>query len=133
MTHRRGFTLLEVTASAAVLGALMILCFRFFTATAVQQEAVRDHSRAVQLAANVMERLAAQPWDELTPDKVRPLQDAEEFRQNLPDAKVEIQVTESPGEPGAKLVAVVVRREPRPDVPQRPVRLVAWRYRASTR
>jgi type II secretory pathway component PulJ len=133
MLHRRGFTLLEAFVAAAVLGGLMVVCLKFFTAAAAQQEAMRDRSRALQLAANVMERLAAEPWDRLTAERVRALQEAEDLRQGLPDAKVEIQMTQPPEEPGAKQIAVLVRWPSRPDVPQRPVRLVAWRYRPIAR
>ena len=90
---------------------------------------MRDCSRAAQLAANVMERLAAQPWDQLTADSVRRLQDAQDLRQSLPEGKIEIQITQVSGEPDAKQITVLIRRPSPPDVPQRPVRLVAWRYR----
>jgi Tfp pilus assembly protein PilV len=133
MANRRGFTLLEAFVAAAVLGALTVACLKFFTAGAAQQEAMRDRSRAAQLAANVMERLTAQPWDQLTAEKVRPLQDAEDLRQSLPDSKIEIQITQPSGEPGAKQIAVLVRWPSRSDVPPRPVRLVAWRYRPAAK
>lgn len=149
MFRRRGFTLLETFAAAAVLGALMVLCVKFFSAAAAQQEAMRDRSRAIQLAANVMERLAAEPWDQLTAEKVRPLQDAEDLRQSLPECRIEIQISEGDdpiaaarkpgqppagsGEPGAKRIEVLVHWPSRADAAQRPVRLVAWRYRSTAR
>jgi type II secretory pathway pseudopilin PulG len=129
MSRRRGFTLLEAFAAAAVLGGLMIVCVKFFTASAAQQEAMRDRSRAIQLAANVMERLAGEPWDQLTAEKVRPLQDAEDLRQSLPECRIEIQITQPSGEPDGKQIAVLVRWPSRADAAQRPVRLVGWRYR----
>jgi prepilin-type N-terminal cleavage/methylation domain-containing protein len=129
MLRRRGFTLLETLAAAAVLGGLMVVCVKFFAASAAQQAAMRDRGRAAQLAANVMERLAATPWDLLTAENVRRLQDAEDLRQGMPDGKIEIRISQTPGEPDAKQIAVVVHCPSPPDVPQRPVRLAAWRYR----
>jgi type II secretory pathway pseudopilin PulG len=129
MRRRRGITLVETLVAAAVLGGLTVVCVKFFAASVAQQEQMRDRSRAVQLAANVMERLAATPWEQLTAENIRRLQDADELRQGLPEATIEIQLAQPSGEPDAKQIVVLVRWPSPPDVLQRPVRLVAWRYR----
>jgi prepilin-type N-terminal cleavage/methylation domain-containing protein len=129
MTHRRGFTLIEVVAAAAVLGGVTLVCAKFMASAALQQEAMRDRSRAAQLAANVMERLAVMPWEKLTAENVRPMQSGDDLRQVLPDGKIEIQIVQPPDEPDAKQVLVLVHCPSPPDAPLRAVRLVAWRYR----
>jgi hypothetical protein len=53
----------------------------------------------------------------------------EELREGMAEVKIEIQITQPSGEPDAKQITVLVHCPSPPDVPQRPVRLVAWRYR----
>ena len=129
MPRRRGFTLIEVVAAAAVLGGLTTRLREVLRLRGREQQAMRDRSRATQLAANVMERLAAQPWDRLTPEGVRPLQDAADLRQLLPDCKIEIEIVQPAGEPDAKQLTIVVHRPTPPGAADRLARLVAWRYR----
>jgi len=113
---RRGISLLEVMVSAILLVALMTLSLRMFAVTGAQHRAARNRQIATQRACNVMERLAAAPWDaldELSGD----------------DAELQIEVAAVPDEPGARRIAVAVRYNDGKAMPAPPVRLVAWRYR----
>ncbi|MGQ9574730.1 MAG: PilW family protein [Thermoguttaceae bacterium] len=133
MPARRGFSLMELLVGAALLGALMAVCLQFFTAMAAQKELLRDRSRAVQLAANLMERLAEWPWDQLTPQHAAQFQQAEKVPEGLPNAQVEARITQLPGQPEAKQVTVLVHWQGRDGAPQGPVRLTAWRYRLTAK
>jgi len=129
MLPRRGFTILELSVAMIILGALMTLCVKWVGASGAQQREVRWREAALAEAANVMERLAAQKWDELSPERVAKVAISEETRQRLPDGSLAVQVTQSAGEPVAKEIAVTVRWRPRTGVPDAQVRLVAWRFR----
>jgi hypothetical protein len=76
-----------------------------------------------------MERLAAQTWDEVSPEHAAKISLSEEARQALPGGAVAVQVAQAPGDPQAKAVAVTVRWRPRADTPEANVRLVAWKFR----
>jgi hypothetical protein len=84
----------------------------------------------MQEVANVMERLCARPWEEVTPEGAGEIELSEEAEETLPDGNVEIEVVQPDDEPEAKRISVQVRWQPEPNQPPRSVRLVAWKYRA---
>jgi prepilin-type N-terminal cleavage/methylation domain-containing protein len=128
MKHR-GFTLLETSVALLVLTALTTLCLRFFAAESGQRRQVFAHLAATQEAANVLERVEALNWNELTTASAAKLQLSAQARQTLPAGRVETLVDGPSGTPPAKRVAVAVRWRSQPGEPEREVRLVAWRYK----
>jgi len=132
MTRRRGFTILELFVATSILVVLMGVCLKWFTAAATQRRAAEYRQAAMGEAANVMERLAAQPWDEMTGEKAAKWTLSSDARQHLPQSALAVQITQPPAEPGAKQVVVTVRWRARPETPESQVRLVAWRFRAPT-
>ena len=132
MTARRAFTVLELLVAMAILVVLMATCLKWFTATASQRRAAQWRQTALREAANQMERLAAQSWEELSSERAAKLVLSEEARQVLPEAALAIQVTRPADQPDAKQLAVTVRWRPRPETPEAQVRLVAWRFRKKT-
>jgi prepilin-type N-terminal cleavage/methylation domain-containing protein len=131
MLRRRGFTILELTVAMVILGALMTLCVKWVAATGGQSREARWRQTASCEAANVMERLTAQTWDELSPQGAAKVSLSEEARRTLPGGAVAVQVTQPADEPEAKEIAVTVRWRPRSDTPEANVRLVAWKFRKS--
>ncbi len=131
MLRRRGFTILELTVAMIILGALMSLCLKWVAATGGQQREARWRQAALCEAANVMERLAAQTWEELSPERMAKASLSEEARQALPGGAVAVQVAQPPGDPEAKEIAVTVRWRSRADTPEARLRLVAWKFRKS--
>ena len=131
MRRRRGFTLLEITTAGILLAVMLVVCVQMFRATAAQRQALRDRRIAIREADNVMERLCARAWEELTPKSVRDLPVGEELRQALPGSELEIQLVRPDDEPNAKRITVVLRWPARSGRPDHSIRLVAWRYRQS--
>ncbi len=132
MSRRRGLTLLELTVAMVILGALMSLCVKWVAAAGGQQREARWREAALREAANVMERLTAQPWEKLSQELASSASLSEEVRGSLPDGALTVQVTEAAGEPPSKEIAVTVRWRPRPETPEAQVRLVAWKFRRPT-
>ena len=126
---RRGFSLLEMFVAGTLVAILLSICLQVMKATAEQQRAIEHRQLAVQEAANLMERLCARPWPQLTPETVRPLELREEIRQVLPGAELAVDVAQPPGDPQAKRIAVEIRWQGKSHRAMRPVRLVAWKYR----
>ena len=126
---RNGFTLLEVSVALFVLAALTTLCLQFFAAASDQRRQVFAHLTATQEAANLLERVEALGWNELTAANAAKLQLSTQARQTLPDPRVELLVDGPSGTPPAKRVAASIYWRPLPGEPEREVRLVAWRYR----
>jgi len=129
MSRRHGLTLLELTVAMVILGALMSLCLKWVVATGGQQREAEWREAALREAANAMERLAAQSWEELSAERAAKVALSEEARQALPGGSLAVQVTQPAGEPESKEIAVTVRWRPRPETPEAQVRLVGWRYR----
>ena len=131
MVRRRGFTLLEISAAGILLVVMLTICLQFFRATAAQRRAIQDRRTAIREADNVMERVCARPWQELTPEGVASVQLSEEVQQVLPGGQLEIEVTQLNDEPDGKRVTVLLHWPAGSNQPDRSVRLVAWRYRGS--
>jgi len=129
MTTRRGVTILEVTVAGVLLVAMMTVCLEFLQAAAAQRRAIRQRQTAIQEAANVMERLSARPWEELSPQGVAGLELSQAARSLLPDGKLAVEVISPADEPGAKQIVVAVGWEDDSGGSAWPIRLTAWRYR----
>jgi len=125
---RRGMTLLELAVAGALLGTLLVVCLQLLAATAAQRRAADQRQLAVLEVENAMERLAARPWAELTPQAAAP-QLSPSVRNRLPGAEWKIEVTPSPAEPLAKRIAVSLRWQDHAGQFVNPVRIVTWRWK----
>lgn len=128
MRRRRGVSLLEIAAAAVLLAVLLTVCLRFMRATTAQRRGLQARRAAVQEVANVMERLAARSWEELTPGAAGQARLSAEAQRALPNGRLEIEVAQTDQDPDAKRITVVLRWPAGPEQPDRSVRLVAWRY-----
>jgi prepilin-type N-terminal cleavage/methylation domain-containing protein len=137
---RRGFTIFEVTVAIVLLSALTALCLEFFAGVTGQQKDQNAELAATQEAANVMERLAAVAWDDLSKQPGGRFELSPQARKMLPDGRVEVNVsgtlrvpleggTRSVPDTIARRVAVAVCWRPLPGGPERKARVVAWRYK----
>jgi hypothetical protein len=129
--RRRGFTLLEIGTAAALLAIMLVVCARLFRAVANQRRAIEDRRAAIAEIDNVMERLCARPWDELSAQSAGEASLSEEVQQVLPGGRLEIDVSQPGDEPNAKRITVILYWPGGSDQPERSVRVVAWRYRKS--
>jgi len=127
--RRRGMTLLELVVAGALLGTILVVCLQLLAATAEQRRAADQRQLAVLEVENAMERLAARPWDELTPQAVATPQLSPSVRGRLPGAELKVEVTASPAEPLAKRIAILLRWQDRSGQFTQPVRIVTWRWK----
>jgi hypothetical protein len=82
----------------------------------------------LQEVANLMERLFAAPYAELTPESVAAVPLSAGCRARLPDARLSVAVVPTAGPPPGKQVSVEIVWRGHHGQPARPVRLTAWRY-----
>ena len=129
MPKRRGFTLLELGAAGIMLVAMLAVCLQFFRAAATQRRALQQRRTALRAADNVMERLCARPWEQLTTEHARDLPLGEQVRSTLPGSELTIEIVQSDQDPAEKRITVQVRWPGGHGQPDRSVRLVAWKYR----
>ena len=129
--NRRAFTLLELIAASVLIGMMLMLCVQVATVTAAARRRAETRMIAMQQSANVMERLAAVPWEQLSEENIEKLELDKQVRRLLSGAKLEIELATPPDEPQAKRITVSIGWSDRTGQAVRPVRVVAWRYRGS--
>jgi len=129
MSRRRGSMLLELTVAMIILGVLATLCVKWVAATSGQQRQMHWRQAALVEASNVMERLAAQKWEELSPERAAKISLSDDARQTLPDGSLAVQVSQPADDPKAKQIAVTVRWRQQTSTPDTQVRLIARRFR----
>jgi len=125
---RRGYLLVELIVSTAMLIVGMSLAVKVLGYVALQRRAAEHRQRAIQEAANVMERLTAYPFDEVTPERARALSISPTALESLTGAELVVEVSASqPGTGGAaKRIAVRLRWHDRSGEWEAPVRLTTW-------
>lgn len=126
---RRGLTLVEITIAVFLLAVSMILTVRVLGWVASERRAGERRQCATREAANVMERLAALPWERVTADTAKSLTFSDTARQSLPSGELDVTVDEPAGS-DAKRMSVRVRWRNRGGEWDAPVRLTAWKFRA---
>jgi len=128
---RRGFTILECVVAGIILAVTAFLCLQTLAATAAARRAGGRRQTALFEASNLMERLAARPWAELTAEGVKGMSLGDEAKRTLPGARLDVRVDDETSEPAARRITLSITYDGPGGNPARPVRLVAWRYRAA--
>ncbi|HTI51908.1 MAG TPA: hypothetical protein VL475_13185 [Planctomycetaceae bacterium] len=126
-TGRAGFTLFELTIASILLGAVMLTAIPTLAWIARVRQAAERQQVAVLGVGNLMERLTARPWDEITPETMAAMALPENLAAQLPGADLRISVVTRPGAPRAKQVTIELRwEESSAGTQSPPVRLTAW-------
>jgi Tfp pilus assembly protein PilV len=127
--RRRAFTMIEVAITSLLLLIGMTVTLQVLGWVASERRAADRRQYAIHEAANIMERLAARPWDQLTTGAVKDLALSESARQTLPGAELSVAAEET-GEPiGSKRLSLRLRWRNRAGGWEAPIRLSAWAYR----
>jgi hypothetical protein len=125
---RRGSLLIEVAMAAVLLMIAMGLTVKVLGLVAVERRASERRQRALSEVGNLMERITAYPFDEVTPELGRQLALTSASRQSFPGAELAVDVADN--EPGAgrsaKRVAIRLRWRGPEGEWVAPVRLTSW-------
>lgn len=127
-TRRRAFTLVEIVVCALMLGIAMSVTLHILTWVAAERRAIEQRACAVREVANIMERITARPWSELTPDTLKGVTLSDSTRAALPGAELTIDVENESPTPVSRRLAVRLRWRGASGNFERPVRLSAWAY-----
>lgn len=131
--RRQGFTVIECCAAAAMLLATLTVVVSLLTTVARQRQIARCHAQALLEADNLLERLTAEPYAELTSERVEAMNLDSHIAERLPQGAVEVRVDEEAGPPERKRIAIEITwRHPRSDQQQRQ-RLATWVYSQESR
>ncbi|MBN2580410.1 MAG: hypothetical protein JXB10_15610 [Pirellulales bacterium] len=124
----RGMTFLELAVAGALLAVLAAVCLKFLAAQVRQRSALAERQTAQCEAANLMEHLAARPYEELSAEKLAGEKPSAQAAALLPGAELKIEVAAAAGPPPGKRITLRLSW-PGPD-PAAPyiVQLTSWRY-----
>ncbi len=128
-TRRRGFGLVEMAISGLMLAAAMAATVQVVGRVSAERRSVARRERALVEASNLMERIAARPFEEITPEALAAIRLPEAARESLPDSTLGATVTSADDPPARKRIVVEVRWRDRSGRAESPVRLVAWAFR----
>ena len=128
--NRRGMMLLEVIVAGSLLAVLMAICVQLLSAAADQRHAADQRQCAIEELANLMERIAARPWADLTEAVATQEQEtlSASAESQLPGAELKIEIVAEPEEPDAKRITASLRWQNRNGQYVAPLSLTTWRY-----
>jgi hypothetical protein len=120
--------LVEMTIAAAMLTVAMAMTVKVLGYAGQHRRSADQRQRALLEVANLMERITAGPFDEVTEERARRLSIAPEAAGSLPGAELAVEVKEErPGsDRSTKRIAVRLRWKGRSGEWEAPVRLTTW-------
>jgi hypothetical protein len=124
--RRSGFLLAEVLISVILLAVAMTLAVKLVGWVALEQRAAQRRERALWEASNLLERLSARPWEELSPEAARALALSPAALQALPGAELKVEVTDQDRPLPARRLQVEIRWRDRSGGFEAPIRLATW-------
>jgi hypothetical protein len=115
-----------MAVSAVLVAAAMGVTVEVLAWVLAERRAVERRHRAVQEAANLMEHIAAEPWERVTPERARAGGLSPAPPAVLPGAEWRVSV-EAPAAPAdLRRIAIRLRWRNRAGDWEAPVRLAAW-------
>lgn len=125
---RRGSLLPELVISAVMIAAAMSLTVNVVSQAVRQRRAADQRQRAILEAGNLMERITALPYDEVTVKRARGISVSPTAAASLPGVDLAVEIADEPPgpQPSVKRVAIRLRWKGRSGEWEAPVRLTTW-------
>ena len=128
--NRRGSLLVEVGIATSVLVIVMGLTVKVLSTVAHERRAASDRQQGSLEVANLMERITAHPFDQVTPDLARRMSVLDRARGTLRNRELAILVSggdkSATGGQSAKRLMISLRWKGAGGQWQAPVRLTSW-------
>ncbi len=124
--NRAGFSLLEMFVAVVVFGTVLMTFLPLMQSVGKQQRMTDQRLLALREANNMLEELSRRKWNDLTADELAKLTLPEEVKSRLPQAALQIDVSESAEQPPSKRVAVKLSWTPRSGQAAQSVQLATW-------
>jgi len=125
---RRGSLLAEVAMATVVLMIAMTLTVKVLGWVGLERRAAERRQRALMEVANVMERITAYPFEEVTPALASRITLSETARRLLPDSELVLDVSDGASAAGrtARRIAIRLRWRGSGGEWDAPIRLTSW-------
>jgi hypothetical protein len=127
-SRRRGSLLVELAMATVLLMIAMTLTVKVLAIVASERRASERRQCALIEVANVMERITAYPFDQVTPALAGRLALSRAAHESLPDSELAVDVAASEPGPGqsTKRIAIRLRWRGSGGEWSAPVRLTSW-------
>ena len=125
---RRAFTLMELSVALAIVAVALVAIAQLLVTAVHQHRLIARRAAATQEASNVLDRIVARKWGELSAGEVDGVALSPGFLRTTPAARLTAEVAEVPGPPTAKRVRVSVAWTNLVGESEIPVTLFAWKY-----
>lgn len=126
---RSGITLLEVLITAVLLGSVMIVTVPTIRWIGLEQRLAQRRQAAVQEVHNVVERITARTYDEITPELAGEWELGADISRELPSSDLDVSLELSEETADAKRVTVKLRWKAGAHRPDYFVSATTWVYR----
>lgn len=123
---RRGGLLMEALIAGICIGAATILAATVLVSVNANRRTAERILLATEELNNQLERLTAQPWQDLTPDSLKQLQLAPSTAASLPNGELKITVNEVQTPAPAKRLDAELRWQDRGQAWRPPLRMSTW-------
>ena len=124
--NRAGFSLLEMFVAAVVFGTVLMTFLPLMKSVGTQQRMTDQRLLALREANNILEQLSQRKWNEITADEVGKVKLPEDVKSRLPQAELQIDLSEPAEQPSSKRVAVKLSWMPRSGQAAQSVQLATW-------
>jgi prepilin-type N-terminal cleavage/methylation domain-containing protein len=129
MIRRHGFTLIELTAAAAMLALLLTMSAQMLRLLSVHQRASEQRAIALQAAQAITEEIGNLPWDQLTTEAANHVKVPAQLDSHLPGSKLTLAVVEESEPIASKRINLELVWNGTNGQMVAPVRLTSWAYR----
>ena len=123
---RAGFSLLEMFVAVVVFGTVLMTFLPLMQSVGTQQRMNDQRLLALREANNMLEQLSQRKWNELTADEMAKVTLPDDVKSRLPQAALQIDLSEPAEKPPSKRVAVKLSWTPRSGQAAQSVQLAAW-------
>src|SRR5205085_259811 len=130
MNGRRAFTLLELTAAAAITVMLMATSLQMMHALTEHARITERRIYAEQAIGAVAEQIGSMAWDEVTSESASRIGVPAALVEHLPGAKLAVAVKEE-SSPAAKRIMLELTWQDRHGQTVEPLRLTTWEFPAA--
>lgn len=124
--NRAGFSLLEMFVAVVVFGTVLMTFLPLMQSVGRQQRMTDQRLLALREANNVLEQLSQRKWNELTADELAKVTLPDDVKSRLPQAALQIDLSEPAEQPPSKRVAVKLSWTPRSGQAAQSVQLATW-------
>jgi len=124
--HKRAFILHEAMMAVGLAMLLAVGVTQLVVAVAQQRRLARQYAIATREAGNLLEHIAARPWESTTSEDLASVTLPEACVQHLPDASLSIEAMEE--DSATRRITIVIRWQNTLETAPDSVRLVGWKF-----